>query len=153
MVASYLLLGSCGARWRGTRFSLPGNISMDEQRTRILLVEEDPTLLELTSFRLELLGYEVVEMESAEDALAWLKNELPDLLIVNQFLPGLDGVELVDRLSNDIRTADVPMMLLSAIADLDSVQRAFNAGADEYLVTPYDPAVLEEKVERLAATT
>lgn len=123
---------------------------MAERRIRILLVEDDPTLLELTSFRLELLGYEVLEMESAEDALAWLQKELPDLVIVNQFLPGIEGVELVDRLSNDVRTADVPVMLLSANSDLDDVQKAFNAGADEYLVTPYDPIVLEEKVQRLA---
>ena len=123
---------------------------MSEQRLRILLIEEDPTLLEITAFRLELLGYEVIEKDSAEDAMAWLQNDLPDLVIVNQFLPGLDGVELVDRLSSDVRTADLPVMMVSANADLDDVQRAYNAGADEYLVTPFDPAVLETKVQRLS---
>jgi DNA-binding response OmpR family regulator len=124
---------------------------MTEQRTRVLLIEEDPTLLEITAFRLELLGYEVVKQDSAEEALVWLQNELPDLVIVNQLLPGLDGVELVERLSNDVRTAELPIMIVSANADLDDVQRAYNAGADEYLVTPFDPAVLETKVERLSA--
>jgi CheY-like chemotaxis protein len=115
----------------------------------ILLVEEDPTLREITAFRLELLGYEVVSQESAETALEWLRTNLPSLVIVDQFLPGIDGIELLNRLSNDVRTSDIPVMVLSANADLDDVQKAYNAGADEYLVTPYDPFMLESKIRRL----
>lgn len=115
----------------------------------ILLVEEDPTLREITAFRLELLGYEVVSQESAETALEWLRINLPSLVIVDQFLPGIDGIELLNRLSNDVRTSDIPVMVLSANADLDDVQKAYNAGADEYLVTPYDPFMLESKIRRL----
>jgi DNA-binding response OmpR family regulator len=122
---------------------------MTEQTPQILLIEEDPTLLEITAFRLELLGYEVVMQQSAERALEWLRDKLPSLIIVDQVLPGMDGVEFINRLSNDTRTNEIPIMFLSAKADLDDVQRAYNAGADEYLVIPYDPMVLESKVERL----
>jgi len=122
---------------------------MSERTPQILLIEEDATLLEITAFRLELLGYEVVMQQSAERALEWMRDKLPSLIIVDQVLPGMDGVEFINRLSNDTRTNEIPMMVLSTKGDLDDVQRAYNAGADEYLVIPYDPMVLESKVERL----
>jgi DNA-binding response OmpR family regulator len=122
---------------------------MPSQTPQILLIEQDPTLLEITAFRLELLGYDLVKAESAEQALEWLKNQLPTLVIVDQFLPGMDGLEFLNRLSNDVRTSDIPVIFLSVNSDLDDVQKSYNAGADEYLVIPYDPVVLEAKVEHL----
>jgi DNA-binding response OmpR family regulator len=124
---------------------------MSDQAPQILLIEGDPTLLEITAFRLELLGYEVVTHESAERALDWLRDTLPTLVIVDHILPGIDGVEFINRLSNDTRTSDIPIMFLSMNGDLEDVQKAYNAGADEYLVIPYDPMVLESKVERLVS--
>lgn len=126
---------------------------MARPRPQILLVEEDATLMEVTAFRLELLGYDVVKKESAELALEWLREDLPALIIVDQFLSGIDGIELLNRLSNDVRTGEVPVMLLSANSDLDDVQKAYNAGADEYLVTPYDPFMLESKIQRLVSAS
>lgn len=115
----------------------------------ILLVEEDATLSEISAFRLELLGYEVVPRQSAEQALQWLEENKPSIVIVDLTLPGMDGVEFINRLSNDLRTSEIPVMALSTNSDLEEVQKAFAAGADEYLVIPYDPLVLESKVERL----
>jgi CheY-like chemotaxis protein len=126
---------------------------MHEQSPQILLVEEDRTLLEITAFRLELLGYDVVTQQSAEKALEWLRDRLPTLIIVDYALPGMDGIEFINRLSNDTRTSEIPIMFLSTNADLEDVQRAYNAGASEYLVIPYDPIVLEAKVERLVNAT
>ena len=116
----------------------------------IQLIEEDETLREITAFRLELLGHEVVAMDSGSAATEWLAERLPDLVLVGHFLPDMSGVDLIDRLSNDLRTSEVPVMLLSPNAELEDVQKAFNAGADEYLVIPYDPQVLEQKLRRLA---
>ncbi|MEX0613444.1 MAG: response regulator [Pirellulales bacterium] len=124
---------------------------MSDRNPQILFVEEDPTLLEVTAFRLELLGYEVVAQESAERALEWLRDHLPTLIIVDHMLSRMDGIEFINRLSNDTRTSDIPIMFLSTNGDLEDVQRAYNAGADEYLVIPYDPMVLESKVERLTS--
>ena len=124
---------------------------MADQSPQILLIEEDPTLLEITAFRLELLGYDIVRQQSAERALEWLRDELPTLIIVDHVLPGMDGIEFINRLSNDIQTSEIPIMFLSTRADLEDVQKAYNAGADEFLVIPYDPVVLESKVERLVS--
>ena len=116
---------------------------------RILLVEEDATLREITAFRLELLGHEVVGFESGSEVLNWLRDNLPDAVLIGHFLPDMGGLDLVDRLSNEVRTAEIPIMLLSPNSELEDVQKAFNAGADDFLVTPFDPLVLERKLTRL----
>lgn len=122
---------------------------MTNDKKHILLIEEDPTLADITSFRLELLGHRVDTLHSAEDALSRLADQLPDMVVVGHFLPGMDGIDFLNRISNDVRTSKIPTMLLSPNSELDDVQRAFNAGADEYLVTPFDPQTLEKKVQRL----
>lgn len=127
------------------------NTAMFDRSHQVLLIEGDPTLLEITAFRLELLGYEVESRDSAERGLEWLKDHMPNVVIVDHVLPGMDGIEFINRLSNDTRTSDIPIMFLSTNGDLEDVQKAYNAGADEYLVIPYDPMVLEAKIERLAS--
>ena len=59
---------------------------------------------------------------------------------------------MLNRLSNDVQTNEIPVLFLSTNSGLDDVQKAYNAGADEYLVIPYDPVVLESKVEQLVST-
>ncbi len=124
---------------------------MSDLSTTILLIEGDPTLLEITAFRLELLGYEVVSCESAERAVKWLNERLPNMIIVDHVLPGMNGLEFINRLSNETRTSNIPILFLSTNGDLEDVQKAYNAGADEYLVIPYDPMILESKIERLTS--
>ena len=119
--------------------------------THVLVCEEDELLLELTAFRLELLGCQVSRAGTGEDLIRELANRdnKPDLLILDTNLPDMDGIELIHRLKSDARTASVPVLLLSTDADLDMVQRAVIAGATDYLVVPFDPTVLEQKVENV----
>jgi DNA-binding response OmpR family regulator len=121
---------------------------MTNQAAHILLMEEEPTLLEITAFRLELLGYKVTSMKTAEAGTQWLRDNLPDLIAVGH-LSDMESVEFLNLLSNDPRTSELPKVYVSASSDLEEVQRAYNAGADEFLVTPYDPLVLEKKVDGL----
>ena len=121
---------------------------MAQQHSKILLIEEEQTLLEITSFRLELLGYQVVKCETADQATHSLSEELPELIAVGH-VAEMDSIEFLNHLSNDPRTSELPVIYLSANTDLEEVQRAYNAGADEFLITPYDPLVLEKKVEGL----
>ena len=122
---------------------------MRQDSLKILLVEDDPTLAEITRFRLELLGYSVESAANTMQTLAWMADKLPDVVILDLALCGNEGVDLLNRLSNDERTNAVPVMVFSTSADLEWVQKAHAAGADDFLVTPYDPANLEEKVEKL----
>jgi CheY-like chemotaxis protein len=121
---------------------------MPYDQKQILLIEEEPTLLDVTAFRLELLGYVVAACDSADAAIAWLAGQLPDLIAVGH-MADMDPVDFLNRVSDDPRTSQTPLLYLSANSDLDEVQRAFNAGANEYLLTPYDPLVLEQKIGEL----
>ncbi len=126
---------------------------MSETVKRILLVEPETVLAEITAFRLELLGYSVEMVASAEDALQKITDPPPDLVITDLVLPGLQGLALIERLSSDELTSDVPVMVLSIDADLDQVQTAYSAGAVDFLVVPFHPEVLEEKVAGHLAKT
>ncbi len=121
---------------------------MSLQSATILLIEEEPTLRGITSFRLELLGYRVVTQVTADGANLVLTEKLPAMIVVGH-VAEMESIEFLNHLSNDPRTNELPVIYLSGSADLDEVQRAFNAGADEFLVTPYDPLVLENKVAGL----
>lgn len=121
---------------------------MSLQDATILLIEEEPTLREITSFRLELLGYQVITKITADEANQVLQGKLPTLIAIGH-VAEMESIEFLNHLSNDPRTSELPIIYLSGSADLDEVQRAYNAGADEFLVTPFDPLVLEKKVEGL----
>lgn len=127
---------------------LDGETEMPVARN-ILLVEPEPVVAEISAFRLELLGYHVECVDSGEQALSKIAAEIPDLLITDLVLPGLDGMGLIERLTTDEDTADLPIMVLSIDADLARVQAVFAVGAKDFLVVPFDLDVLQEKVERL----
>lgn len=119
--------------------------------SHLLIVEEEATLAEVTAFRLELLGFSVQVARNAEEAFPLLKQQKPDLMIVDLKLPGAGGIAFIEQLASENETAAIPVLALSFDAELEQVQRAFSAGASDFLVAPYNPAVLEEKVERLLA--
>ena len=70
-------------------------------------------------------------------------------MIVDLYLPGIDGIELINRLRSDNATAEIRVMVFSIDSDLNVVANAFAAGANDYLMTPYDPAVLQDKIAKL----
>lgn len=123
-------------------------MSVSPEATRVLLIEEEETLLEITAFRLELLGYQLEKRRTADEAMRWLGENLPDLILVGH-VAEIDPIEFLNHLSNDQRTSEIPVIYLSAKSDMEEVQKAYNAGADEFLVTPFDPLVLESKVDGL----
>lgn len=126
---------------------------MRKNKHFILLVEDDPLLADITAFRLELLGFEVKTVESYEVALAVCEETRVDVIIVDLELAGMKGLELINQLQISETTHETPILVFSSDPNLDVVQKAFKAGAKDYLVTPYDPAVLEAKIERLLSPT
>lgn len=122
---------------------------MQNEVPHILFVEDDPLLADVTAFRLELLGYQVETVSTGEEALVAMDRHRPDVAIVDLVLQGMSGVELIERIASSELMSSTSIMAISIEADIDAVQRAYNAGAREYLVAPYDPATLEAKVESL----
>jgi len=117
---------------------------------RILLVEAESVLAEVTSFRLDLHGYSVEIVESAEDALRITKEESFDIILMDLTLPGMGGHGLLDQLASNELTSGIPIMVLSTDADLDQVQKVVEKGAVDFLVVPFDPEALMDKVAKLA---
>ncbi len=122
---------------------------MDADAPQLMLVEDDETLAEITAFRLELLGYGVRQVRTADETRALLKEQTPDLIILDLALSGTDGFELTNEIRNDPKTTEIPVLAFSSSADLEDVQRAYAAGVSDFLVTPYDPLVLQHKLEQL----
>lgn len=122
---------------------------MPHDLPHVLLLEEEPVLADITAFRLELLGYRVTCVHSGEDLLKQLIDQTPDLMIVDTHVPDMNASEMINRITSDSRYGHIPVLVFSIDADLEAVQKAFAAGAKDYLVIPYDPAMLERKVESL----
>ncbi|MEM1227616.1 MAG: response regulator [Planctomycetota bacterium] len=117
--------------------------------SRILLVEPESILADLTSFRLELLGYDMSVVGSGSEAVDYLHHHSVDLLICDTKLPEGDGLEWLIQIRPEFDATNLPVLVFSLDPSLETVRRAYLAGAQDYLITPFDPTVLEEKVDRL----
>ena len=113
---------------------------------RILVVDDEARVREMIEFRLRQFGYEVLQASNGRDALAVASREKPDLVLLGVMMPELDGFQVCGRLKQDEATRDIPVVMLTAKAEAKDVTRAFNSGAVDYVVKPYDPAVLQQKV-------
>ncbi|MGQ9458521.1 MAG: response regulator [Anaerolineae bacterium] len=118
---------------------------------RILVVDDSRLAQKMIRDRLESAGYTVVTASSGEEALAWLQREVPDLVISDVVMPGIDGYELCRRMRKQPRLANVPVILLTARGGISEKVAGFEAGADDYLVKPFDPVELELRVKVLLA--
>ncbi len=124
---------------------------MAQTGLRILLIETSRLMADITGYRLELLGYRVVLAASAVEVWATIERAAPHAIVLSLDSEELDGFGLLEKFSSDPRTTEIPILALSAEADLDRVERAWKDGARDYIVTPYDPQSLEQKVGRLLA--
>ncbi len=116
---------------------------------RLLLVESEPVLAELASYRLELLGYRIDCCGSGAEALIEIEREQPRIVIVNTKLVDSDGLEWLARLRTEYSATDLPALVFSLDPSLETVERAFHAGTQDYLITPFDPTVFEDKIQKL----
>lgn len=111
-------------------------------RRHILVVEDDENLLPLIARTLEIEGYRVARAACGPEALAHLRTHVPDLIVSDIMMPGMDGFELLERLRTDARVASVPVVFLTALGDQTSLERGHRLGVDHYLVKPFTPAQL-----------
>ena len=115
---------------------------------KILVVDDEQKVLDLIGFRLHLLGYRVITAGGGEEGIALAESEQPDLIILDVTMPGLDGLTVCGRLKKSEETGNIPILMLTARCDVEDVNRAMTAGADDYIVKPYDPASLQAKIRR-----
>lgn len=115
----------------------------------ILIVDDDPDILRFVEFNLLHSGFEVLTALSGPEALALLENHRPDLALVDLMMPGMDGLELTRRLRADPLVTALPIILLTAKALTSDKVAGLQAGADDYIVKPFD---VSELIARVRAT-
>lgn len=127
------------------RSAAKGNRGSGEPR-RVLIVDDDPAIRMLCSFNLQLEGLVVVEAADGRLALEHARSQLPDLVVTDVKMPGLDGFELAEALRLDERTREIPLIFLSGEAEPANAARARELGALAYLTKPFDPPALASLV-------
>jgi DNA-binding response OmpR family regulator len=118
---------------------------------RVLIVEDDPSVLRATSYILEKEGYEVQTAQNGLEGLKKARENSPDLLILDVMLPGIDGFEICHSLRGEPHTADLPIVMFSAKGQQSDKETGMKMGADDYLTKPVDRTVLLDKVADLLA--
>jgi DNA-binding response OmpR family regulator len=118
-------------------------------KKRILVVDDEVGALTLIGIMLERGGFNVLKAKDAQDALAVLEQNLPDLIILDVMMPGMDGITLCRVIRDRHETARIPILILSAKNDADSVMRGMEAGADDYLPKPILHHDLVSKVKHM----
>jgi CheY-like chemotaxis protein len=114
----------------------------------VLLVEDNPHNRKIFSGMLTHAGFQVVEAEDGHKALAEVKRALPDLILMDLSIPGIDGWECARRIKADPRSRKVPIIALTAHAMRGDEESALEAGCDGYLSKPISPKKVVEEVKR-----
>lgn len=117
---------------------------------RVLVVEDTVSNLELMVLVLEEAGFEVDGARTADDALAAIRKGLPDLILMDIKLPGVDGLALTRQLKSDPATAAIPIIVQTAYATIEDELSAREAGCDEFMTKPGSIAALLAAIERNA---
>jgi CheY-like chemotaxis protein len=119
---------------------------------RILVVDDDPTILRLLQVNLEMEGHEVLAAGDGYEALEQLREGRPEVVLLDVMMPELDGWQVCERIraDDDAVLASTPVVFLSARAQESDLARGTEVGADAYVTKPFDPLGLIELVERLA---
>ena len=116
---------------------------------RVLLVDDDPSLRMLYRFNLEASGIEVVEAADGASALESLEGALPDVVLLDVMMPGLDGWGVAERLAAEPRTRELPVIFITARADDTALRRGAELGVAGYLVKPFNPVGLAGQIESI----
>jgi two-component system alkaline phosphatase synthesis response regulator PhoP len=117
---------------------------------RILVVEDEPDIRELIVFTLKNHGYEVIEAACGEEAWTRAANDKPEMLLLDLFLPDMDGLSLCEMFRRLPHTANIPILMLTAWATVQARMLGRDAGADDYMTKPFSPRELAQRVEKLA---
>jgi two-component system, OmpR family, alkaline phosphatase synthesis response regulator PhoP len=108
----------------------------------ILVVEDEEDILELIRYNLTKEGYQVTCAATGEDGLKNAKAKLPQLILLDLMLPGIDGLEICKILKADSRTQTIPIVILTAKGEESDIVAGLELGADDYIVKPFSPKVL-----------
>ncbi len=120
--------------------------TFDSPPPTILVVEDDPVIGRMLQATLEAEGYSAVVAGSGEEGIAFAVSEVPELMILDLMLPGINGFQVVERLRANAKTAHIPVVILSARHDIADKIRAFASQVDDYLTKPFNSDELMARI-------
>jgi CheY-like chemotaxis protein len=118
-------------------------------KKKILVVDDEPDMLKLISFQFEKSGYIVIKAVNGEEALRLMRNEKPDLVILDFLMPVMTGDEVCKKSKIDEALKNIPILLFTVNTDTMTVEKAKNFGASYCMTKPFDPEELMNKVEHI----
>lgn len=117
---------------------------------KILIVEDDKFLRELIAQKLLKEGYNIAEAVDGERGVKSIKDEKPDLVLLDLILPGIDGFEVLSRVKSDPILAQIPVIILSNLGQKDDIERGLKIGATDYMIKAhFTPAEIIEKIKKI----
>jgi two-component system, OmpR family, alkaline phosphatase synthesis response regulator PhoP len=120
--------------------------------SRILIVEDEPDVLLLLENRVRGAGHEVLSATDGQHGIELALTGSPDLLVLDWMMPAFDGLQVLERIRADERGRQVKVLMVTARSQQDDVERAFGAGADDYIVKPFSSRELIERIAALLMT-
>jgi len=115
---------------------------------RILLIDDEKDLVKLVVIRLEAAGYEVITAYGGQEGLDKAKIEKPNLILLDIMMPGMDGFEVLHKLKNDTETVNIPVIMLTAKGESQSLFAAQDLKATDYIIKPFETEELLRLVKR-----
>jgi two-component system phosphate regulon response regulator PhoB len=115
-------------------------------KSQIVVVEDEEDILELVRYNLAREGYQVTCATSGEEGLKAAKSKLPDLILLDLMLPGVDGLEVCKLVRSDSKTQHIPIVMLTARSEESDIVTGLELGADDYITKPFSPRVLIARV-------
>jgi class 3 adenylate cyclase len=119
---------------------------MQARPGHILIVDDDSLNRRLLTKHLDGDGHRTTEVDNGFAALSTIGSEQPDLVLLDIEMPGVDGIEVLERIKADEELRHIPVIMISGVDDTDSIVRCLQAGADDYLPKPFDPAILRARI-------
>ena len=116
---------------------------------KILIAEDEPDIRELVAFMLRFAGYEVLAASNGEEAVQTASREIPDLILMDVRMPRMTGYDACRLMKANPDLQDVPVVFLSAKGQESEIQSGLEAGAEEYLLKPFSPDELTNRVRAI----
>ncbi|WP_457553689.1 response regulator [Desulfobacula sp.] len=115
----------------------------------ILVVDDEPDILELITYNLKNEGYRVLTAQSGEQAIKMVKQSHPDLMILDLMLPGINGLEVTKILKNDEQTREMPIVMVTAKGEETDIVTGLELGANDYISKPFSPKILVARIRAI----
>ena len=117
-----------------------------EKPARVLVVDDNPTSRMALSFSLQYQGHQVSEAENGQQALEMLQTASFDLVLLDVEMPVVDGYQVLEQMKSDSVLRDIPVIVISAVEDMDSVVKCIQRGAEDYLPKPFEAVLLKARI-------